>query len=127
MDPTANSVLASAARQRAPFRLKNRDPRDEKWAEFHMHPDTRRALSTLYGVPGPGPAHLFDYPVRADKSMPVGEVKLVCETDFEAGVRHLTDAGHTINVMKPQPVMWVPPPVPAPPPTLRVLIKHWWK
>jgi hypothetical protein len=128
-----DSVLRSAIQQK--YAMIEKDPRDEKWAEFHIHPDTvfelgRTVPAKAYAIhpitANPlamvdgGP--LFGYPVRVDPSIPVGEIQLVCETDLDASIRHQQALGRTITVYKPEPLIIPPPPAP---PTVKALAKHW--
>lgn len=66
---------------------------------------------------------LIGYPVRITASVEPGRIHLSCETDLEASVRHITEKGGTVNVVKPAPLL--PLVAPAPAPTLKALIRHW--
>lgn len=136
MSDPYNDLLHSAMRQK--YEMIERDPRDEKWAEWHMHPDTialmeRQAPNYLptdferATALASMPRRLFGYPVRPDKKVPVDEVKLVCETELDAAIRHQRNMGvhgTVINVYKPEPLIFPDPPKP---PTVKALVKHWIK
>lgn len=132
-------LLRSALQQK--YQMIERDPRDEKWAEWHVHPATieairaHEALKAGPGYPygmidtyppyGPGEqTRIFSYPVRVDYSVPEGEIRLVCETDLDATIRHQRAAGQTINIMPPVTMPRWTEPKPQPP-TLKGLIRHW--
>src|ERR1700742_732928 len=144
-------MLRDAMRQK--YQMIERDPRDEKWAEWHMSRMTFMSIQAKQSeedirrwgafTPPPVPADtqpapkldeaksgaglLYGYTVRLDDKVPNGKIELVCETDLEASIRHqreLGDRGATINVVKFEPHWAELPPEPEPP-TLRGLVKHW--
>jgi hypothetical protein len=126
-------ILRDAMRQK--YAMIERNSADEKWAEWHLHPETsifieQEAVRTRTNAwpaaidPAILGSGLYGYPVRTDPSVPVGVIKLVCETDIEASVRHITDKGGHVTIYQPDPLIFpVMPPAPAP--TVKALLKHW--
>lgn len=119
-------MLTDAMRQR--YKLIEHDPRDEKWAEWHIHPDTAIELQRPDGgvftptAYPPNGDRLLGFPVHITTSVQPGRIHLVAETDLDASIRHQATLGRTINVYKPDPMIFPPP---APAPTMKALAKHW--
>lgn len=130
-------MLNDAMRQR--YTMIEHDPRDEKWAEWHIHPQTyaeimhydgRRASMGVPYLPAieqpyrpGGDQMLIGYKVRVTTAVEPGRIHLSHETDLEAGVRHLTDSGHVVNIVKSPPLVFDK--TPPPDPTVKALVKHW--
>lgn len=132
-------MMRDALRQR--YEMIERNPGDEKWAEWHIHPETHMALRVAqsqgelgrlsptierYPIEPDKGGRLFGYPVRVTTGAPIGKIQLVCETELDATIRHQREAGlgDTIHVIKPLPFIFPDPPTP---PTLKALVKHWAK
>jgi hypothetical protein len=104
-------------------------PQDLRDTEVFMSTDTRVELERTL-LAGKSPAEqasvnqMFGLPVRTDDALPYRVVELRTENAQERAIRRAARDGITVNVLKPGP-SWFPP---APPvPTLRALVKHWWK
>jgi hypothetical protein len=104
-------------------------PQDLRDTEVFMSTDTIEELKRTL-LPGKPPAEwsgvnqMFGLPVRADDALPYRVVELRTENAQERAIRRAAKDGITVNVMEPGP-LWFPPAPPAP--TVRALVKHWWK
>lgn len=118
-----NEIMRSAIEQRALV-----DPRDLRDSEFYMSQATIDEVARQVGAEYPSPHHLtslLGVSLRAGDNMPDGMVRLVTETELDRTIRRAADLGRTVQVVKP--VAPLPEVVPVPDPTLRALLKHWWK
>jgi hypothetical protein len=117
-------IYESAVRQYGEVR-----PEDRRDSEFHMSGETmddllRQIKLVTGGSPGQ-PVTLLGLPVQMDDSMPFGVVKLITENEQERAIRRLTRDGIGVHVVR---FDWPTPELPSPPaPTLRALLRHWWK
>lgn len=125
---TPAEMMIDAARQRD--EMMRQDPRDEKWAEWFVNPETYEALGPfkppvpagLWTSSGSSPeTFLFGYPVRVTASAAPGRFHLSHETRLDATIRHQAAAGRTVNVVKSPPSAYLT----MPPPTARALARHW--
>lgn len=94
-----------------------------------MNAETFEEFERIAGIPPEGRgrmARLFDIPVRIDDNLPAGMVSLLAETQLDRAVRRANERGHALNVMPPL-AFPVPVEVPATDPTLKALLKHWWR
>lgn len=137
---TPAEMLNDAIRQR--YVLEEKDPRDLKWAEWHIFPDTyaeimhydaerqadpsvRFYTPTIEQPMRPGDDNmLFGYKVRVTTAVEPGRIHLSAETELDATIRHRVAAGQTVNILPPIPFEW-PKYGPPPEPTVRALAKHW--
>lgn len=136
---TPAEMLNDAMRQR--YALIEHDPRDEKWAEWHIHPETYAEIMNYEGerranpvrfyaptierpmTPG-GDERLTGYKVRVTTSVEPGRIHLSAETDLDATIRHARERGDTVNIMPPVTLDWAAIPR-VPEPTVKALAKHW--
>lgn len=73
----------------------------------------------------PLPSQILGLPVRIDDNMPDGVVALRTENKFDRAIRRANERGHAFNIVKP--ATFTPEVLPAPPPTVRALVRHWCK
>jgi hypothetical protein len=105
-------------------------PQDRRDSEFHMSGETMDDLlrqMKLVGGTSPGqPVTLLGLPVQVNDFMPPGVVKLVTENEQERAIRRIVGDGVSVHVVR---FDWPTPelPLPVPAPTLRALLRHWWK
>lgn len=102
------------------------NPRDRRDAEFFMNAETFEEFERIAPKERGRTARLFDIPVHIDDNLPDGMVSLLAETQLDRAVRRANERGHALNVMPP-PAFPVPVEVPATDPTLKALLKHWWR
>lgn len=107
------------------------DPRDRRDTEIHVSAATaeRIAVENIDGINWKDSmlddgATLLGLPVRRDDSIPFGQFRFITENAQERAMRRIVERGGTVNVM--QPVAW-PEPVSEPAPTLRALLRHWFR
>lgn len=104
------------------------EPRDLRDAEFFVNNTTFEAMKRYASFPPEdhpyqrNMSRMFGIPVRVDANLPDGVIKLCVETELDRAVRRAHERGQVINIMAP--VRW---PTPVPDPTLKALLKHWWK
>jgi hypothetical protein len=137
---TPAEMLNDAMRQR--YQMIEHDPRDEKWAEWHIHPETYAELRHYESERRADPAHqlyspvndrsmtpggdemLIGYRLRITTGVEPGRIHLVVDTELDATIRHARERGDTVNLVRPMPFDW-PKPEKAPEPTVKALAKHW--
>lgn len=95
-------------------------PEDLRDTEVFMSQDTKddlvRRLPEMDPVVQTGDIRtMFGLQVRIDENLPAGVVELRTENSFDRAIR---------RARSEVPPIYFPP---APPPTLRVLLAHWWK
>jgi hypothetical protein len=101
-------------------------PRDLRDTEVHMSTETKDALISSLPTSTHRGFQLLGLPTRIDDNLPLGVVNFVTETEMDRVIRRAAREGRTVNVMMP--FDFLPPePLPAPKPTLKALLKHWWK
>lgn len=102
------------------------DPRDRRDTEAHLSQDTAEAIARLVSpdadVDAEG-AQLFGLKTRRDDSIPFGQVRFITENDQDRALRRAARDGLQVNVVKLEALP--PMATPAPPPTLRALVRHW--
>ena len=102
------------------------DPRDRRDTEAHLSQDTAEAIVRLVSPDADvnaEDAQLFGLKTRRDDSVPFGQVRFITENDQDRALRRAAGAGLQVNVVKLEALP--PMATPAPPPTLRALVRHW--
>lgn len=109
------------------------NPRDHQDTEAHLGERTLDVLADYarsltvrnHDDPLPRmiapPKTLLGMPVRADDTLPFGEVRFITENGQERAMRRILAEGKSIYVVK----MLPPALPPVPDPTLCALIRHW--
>lgn len=98
--------------------------RDRRDAEFFVNSATLAKMQHSDDLL-PGYTFLFGIRVRTDDNLPDGVIQLLAETELDRAVRRASERGHTLNVVSPLSEPFLYPPTPNP--TLKTLLKHWWK
>lgn len=118
-----NEIYESAVRQYSKVL-----PEDRVDSRFHVNGVTFHHLKFMTGFPDRhGAATLLGLPVVLDDDVPAGVVTIVTENQITRAARQLAREGRTLNVISPEAFLPKPLPSPIPAPTLRALLRHWWK
>jgi hypothetical protein len=119
-DDSVSQLMAVAYREFAQIH-----PRDRVDARFYVNEVTRALLGQEHNFEPHDLTQLLGIPLEIDENLPDGVVLCLAETELDRVIRRATEQGRYISIVKPVPAL--PRVLPAPPPTIKALLRHWWK